>query len=103
MAVVGRTVMPQSVVEGEYAAVPEQPETFLDILGVLSLVRVDENHVIATVTQSRQHTEGGTGNQPEPLGGNADAKKSLACCLLMFWLDVNAGQDAVRLHASEQR
>jgi hypothetical protein len=36
------------------------------------------------------------------LGRYANAEKRLACGLLMLGLDVDAGQDTVRLHAGEQ-
>ena len=51
----------------------------------------------------RQHVQGGAGDQPEALGRDADGEERLAGRLLVFGLDVDAGQDPVRLHAGEQR
>ena len=74
----------------------------LDVLGVLDLVGVDEDQVVRAVAEPGQHVQRRTGDQPEALGGDADGEERLARGLLVLGLDVDAGQDAVGLHAGEQ-
>jgi hypothetical protein len=57
-AAVRRTVVPQCVVDCEYAAASASADS-PRCIGVLRLVRVNEHHVVGAVTEPRQHTERG--------------------------------------------
>ena len=58
----------QGVVEGHDAARTEQPQRLGEVLGVLALVAVAEDHVVVTVGEARQDVEPGTGDGAGPAG-----------------------------------
>ena len=84
------------------AAVAQQPQALLDVVGVLERVAVDEDQVVRAVAQLGQHGQGVAGDQPEPLARDAERAERLAGLPLVVGLEVDAGQDPVGLHAGEQ-
>ena len=74
---------------------------WLDVLGVLHLVGVDDDHVVGAVGHPREHVERPAGDDPGALVGDARLGVGLLGHALVLGLDVDRGEDAVLGHALE--